>query len=233
MMSMTVAKGPREGLHVQSRSYWAPANIGPYSQAIRFPQHAQSAALDATVFVSGQIALVPASMDLYRPSGVSPLVNFLHEAVLSLQHLMRIGKTMKVLSWSSTVVFIATSGDSDIQERIDVVRNVWRAYSDLTADREESSDGDESEDFDVWHMQNRQFTGKQHAAESAEPSARGILLKGGLTAILVDSLPRGAAIEWVGTGRNAQVDAVSSDLFHLIDVIRAFKRLPGTLHKVI
>ncbi|PVH95018.1 adenine nucleotide alpha hydrolases-like protein, partial [Periconia macrospinosa] len=27
----------REGLHVQSQSYWAPANIGPYSQAISVP----------------------------------------------------------------------------------------------------------------------------------------------------------------------------------------------------
>lgn len=26
--------GGRRGLHVQSLSYWAPANIGPYSQAI-------------------------------------------------------------------------------------------------------------------------------------------------------------------------------------------------------
>jgi diphthine-ammonia ligase len=233
MMSVTAANGPREGLHVQSRSYWAPANIGPYSQAIRFPQHTQSAVLDATVFVSGQIALVPASTDLYHPSGVSPLVGFLHEAVLSLQHLMRIGKTMKVLFWSSTVVFIATSEDSDIRERIDVVRNVWRAYSDLTAACEESLEEDEGEGFDVWHMQNRQFTGKQHAAESDEASGRGILLQGGLTAILVDSLPRGAAIEWVGTGKHAQMDAVSSELFHLKDVIRTFKRLPGTLHKII
>lgn len=26
--------GGRRGLHVQSLSYWAPANIGPYSQAV-------------------------------------------------------------------------------------------------------------------------------------------------------------------------------------------------------
>ncbi|HEV7736490.1 MAG TPA: Rid family hydrolase [Chlamydiales bacterium] len=28
------AHGSRQSLHVQSLSYWAPANIGPYSQAI-------------------------------------------------------------------------------------------------------------------------------------------------------------------------------------------------------
>ena len=28
---------PREAMHVQSISHWAPANIGPYSQAIKVP----------------------------------------------------------------------------------------------------------------------------------------------------------------------------------------------------
>jgi len=33
-LSAIISTSPRTGLHVQSRSYWAPANIGPYSQAI-------------------------------------------------------------------------------------------------------------------------------------------------------------------------------------------------------
>jgi len=33
-LSAIISTRPRTGLHVQSRSYWAPANIGPYSQAI-------------------------------------------------------------------------------------------------------------------------------------------------------------------------------------------------------
>ncbi|XP_036928010.1 diphthine--ammonia ligase isoform X1 [Acanthopagrus latus] len=45
----------REALHVQSLSHWAPANIGPYSQAFR---------LDESVFCAGQIALVPCTMQL-------------------------------------------------------------------------------------------------------------------------------------------------------------------------
>lgn len=32
-------KGVRKSLHVQSLSYWAPANIGPYSQAINVRLH--------------------------------------------------------------------------------------------------------------------------------------------------------------------------------------------------
>jgi diphthine-ammonia ligase len=33
-LSTIISTQPRTGLHVQSRSYWAPANIGPYSQSI-------------------------------------------------------------------------------------------------------------------------------------------------------------------------------------------------------
>jgi diphthine-ammonia ligase len=81
----------REGLHVQSRSYWAPANIGPYSQAISVPfQDSPRSTLDAgnpeetdtpahfrgdtpteesttqpsSVHIAGQIPLVPASMEM-------------------------------------------------------------------------------------------------------------------------------------------------------------------------
>ncbi|KAF8272577.1 hypothetical protein EI94DRAFT_1769823 [Lactarius quietus] len=43
----------RQALHVQGLSYWAPANIGPYSQAV---------IVDERVFVSGQIGLVPSSL---------------------------------------------------------------------------------------------------------------------------------------------------------------------------
>ena len=31
----TTSTARREALHVQSTSYWAPANIGPYSQAVK------------------------------------------------------------------------------------------------------------------------------------------------------------------------------------------------------
>ncbi|KAJ3215016.1 ATP binding domain 4 [Dinochytrium kinnereticum] len=46
---------PRESMHVQSISYWAPANIGPYSQAIKVADH---------VYVAGQIGLIPNTMEL-------------------------------------------------------------------------------------------------------------------------------------------------------------------------
>ena len=36
-LSAVISTRPRTGLHVQSRSYWAPSNIGPYSQSISVP----------------------------------------------------------------------------------------------------------------------------------------------------------------------------------------------------
>lgn len=47
----------REALHVQSLSHWAPANIGPYSQALR---------VNELVFCAGQIALVPCTLQLVK-----------------------------------------------------------------------------------------------------------------------------------------------------------------------
>ena len=56
----------KKALHVQSRSYWAPANIGPYSQAISIPQKTSSSSttLNRLVHVAGQIPLVPGTMTL-------------------------------------------------------------------------------------------------------------------------------------------------------------------------
>ncbi|KAK7502798.1 hypothetical protein BaRGS_00006048 [Batillaria attramentaria] len=45
----------RRTMHVQGLSHWAPANIGPYSQAT---------VVDGRVYVAGQIPLVPGSMTL-------------------------------------------------------------------------------------------------------------------------------------------------------------------------
>ncbi|KAL7747621.1 hypothetical protein RI367_007062 [Sorochytrium milnesiophthora] len=68
----------KDVLHVQSISYWAPANIGPYSQCVKTDGHA---------FVAGQVALVPNTMQLPDPSGLSPEQQFAQQAKLSLCHM--------------------------------------------------------------------------------------------------------------------------------------------------
>lgn len=62
-------KDDRKALHVQGLSYWAPANIGPYSQAI---------IVDGRIFISGQIGLVPSSLGFPSPRTLAteiPLVS--------------------------------------------------------------------------------------------------------------------------------------------------------------
>lgn len=61
---------PRVVLHVQSLSEWAPANIGPYSQAVK---------ANGLVHIAGQIALDPRNQTLAFDDGP-------RQAALALQH---------------------------------------------------------------------------------------------------------------------------------------------------
>ncbi|KAE8738160.1 hypothetical protein FOCC_FOCC016358 [Frankliniella occidentalis] len=65
-------------MHVQGVSHWAPANIGPYSQAVR---------VGDLVYVAGQIALVPGTMEMVE-GGVRK------QCRLALRHVGRIVRAM-------------------------------------------------------------------------------------------------------------------------------------------
>nr|XP_019008251.1 cytoplasmic protein [Kwoniella pini CBS 10737]OCF47032.1 cytoplasmic protein [Kwoniella pini CBS 10737] len=76
--------GNRNALHVQGLSYWAPANIGPYSQAVM---------VNNRVHLAGQIPLLPPSLTLpLPPLRGSP---YSHQAVLALQHVGRIADVLR------------------------------------------------------------------------------------------------------------------------------------------
>ncbi|KAJ3554772.1 hypothetical protein NM688_g2937 [Phlebia brevispora] len=80
-IAFTEAKSTdRQALHVQGLSYWAPANIGPYSQAITAHQR---------VFISGQIGLLPRNLALPSPQSLSA------ETALACQHVHRIVAALK------------------------------------------------------------------------------------------------------------------------------------------
>ncbi|XP_029456071.1 diphthine--ammonia ligase isoform X2 [Rhinatrema bivittatum] len=66
-------------MHVQSISHWAPANIGPYSQAIKVKEK--------MIFCAGQIALVPCTMQLVT-GGIDA------EAEVSLSHVEKVLEAM-------------------------------------------------------------------------------------------------------------------------------------------
>jgi diphthine-ammonia ligase len=111
-LSVMLDTGPRQirrGLHVQSRSYWAPANIGPYSQAISVPfrvsENARHGDNGEVVHVAGQIPLVPRTMEMLKAP-------FLQQTILSLQHLWRVGQERSVDLWTHGVAFLADSSKS-------------------------------------------------------------------------------------------------------------------------
>lgn len=75
--------GQRTALHVQGLSYWAPANIGPYSQAVLIDEH---------MFISGQIGLIPANLSLRSPQDPAT------ETALVFQHTARVADAVRKLS---------------------------------------------------------------------------------------------------------------------------------------
>lgn len=175
----------KDGLHVQSRSYWAPANIGPYSQAISVPLASPPPPSPAAVqddlsslsfsesddwssagelvYIAGQIPLVPITMDLVSHCTSSPysspsssdatatttaitdtttvpddtnkneendLLSFRTQTALSLQHLFRIGKTMKISWWTGAVAFITAP---DPQRKARIAYQAWKVVHDSSS----------------------------------------------------------------------------------------------------
>ncbi|EGW33220.1 uncharacterized protein SPAPADRAFT_60558 [Spathaspora passalidarum NRRL Y-27907] len=85
---------PKTGIHIRSRSYWGPQNIGPYSQSIVDNQeHYKLASL------SGQIPLIPSSMEL-SSKGIK------FNSALSLQHLFRVKNLVNVKNLASVICFV-------------------------------------------------------------------------------------------------------------------------------
>ncbi|RMZ80581.1 hypothetical protein DV738_g2737, partial [Chaetothyriales sp. CBS 135597] len=158
----------RRALHVQSRSYWAPANIGPYSQAVNEALHtswsrswSRSAEL---IHLAGQIPLVPRTMQLPVPS--QP---FYLDAALSLQHLWRVGQEREVDLWPWGVAFLAsttTTNNSssggyheDAITRARVAEWVWtEAHRAAVSEHEQAeAEGEAEADQDIIDVWDRTF----------------------------------------------------------------------------
>ncbi|KAK1250420.1 hypothetical protein MKX08_010423 [Trichoderma sp. CBMAI-0020] len=155
------ANSHRNGLHVQSRSYWAPANIGPYSQAIDISASAKADETGArAIYIAGQIPLIPASMTLPPLSETS----YAMQIDLSLQHLWRIGLEMKVQLWSSAVAYFAKSSSPDEMKGYAKVAGLaWK----LAHGSPEDDDDDESE-LDPWDLKhNSQYASLGNNQENA------------------------------------------------------------------
>lgn len=217
MASFGTDVGPRFtrlGLHVQSRSYWAPANIGPYSQAISVsvPNTIGGGAKDPyLVYIAGQIPLIPASMEvLERPEKCEPdllqpdLLGFWEQTCLSLQHLWRIGRTTGVTWWTGGVAFIARI--DHIQAKAKLAYRAWKMLHERSSWEDESVEEDEF--VDIWaqkhggqgilahQTQDHCLPGFDHLVNGLEVDQ----VLPGFLAVQVDELPRGCSVEWQGLG---------------------------------
>lgn len=101
---------PKSGIHIRSRSYWGPQNIGPYSQSIIDQQQNHKLAS-----LSGQIPLIPSNMELSNKD-----INF--NAALSLQHLHRVKGLVNVKNLCLIICFVNDT------LYVPVVCHTWREY---------------------------------------------------------------------------------------------------------
>jgi diphthine-ammonia ligase len=216
----------RKGLHVQSRSYWAPANIGPYSQAITVPASTKDGTECELVYIAGQIPLEPASMELYNLHGHDTTGTFLHQGVLALQHLYRIGAAVSVRRWSSVIAFITAPSAEDATSRADSARRMWQEVHQPSGQGSTGEEEVEEEDeaFDVWDQQRGAGRGAWQTYEADEKNDSTQLEQSipQIYVVEVDSLPRGASIEWVAYGitRGGQGEVVIPHLAHLLQMFK-------------
>lgn len=216
-------KTDRQGLHVQSRSYWAPANIGPYSQAVSFPVTAGGGGGGPrVVHIAGQIPLVPASMELPTEGGIET------QLILSLQHLWRIGAEVGVQWWSGAAVYFPRSAASaksfvPAREKALIAWNAWRGAHAWSSS---VGDDDEEQGPDLWDRKfNPLYMSYGDAGKKASLPDYSLLLEAQdddaqdekkpvpfFFAVEVDELPRSAEAEWHAhagfTGMTTDTDSV-------------------------
>ncbi|KAE8320225.1 hypothetical protein BDV41DRAFT_5466 [Aspergillus transmontanensis] len=197
MVSVVVDLGPRDlrqGLHVQSRSYWAPANIGPYSQAMSISVNSER-----LVYIAGQIPLEPASMDMVA-GPESWLESYSLRAVLSLQHMWRIGAAMQVDWWLGAVAYL--TGTDHIGTKAQIA---WRLWEMMHAQQTDPDEDDEEPVLDAWDIK---YGGRAYD-QPINPEAADLpnisvvqsdVLVPPFFAVQVAELPRGSDIEWQGLG---------------------------------
>lgn len=202
------ARSRRQGLHVQSRSYWAPANIGPYSQAMSIPLRDTS----GLVYIAGQIPLEPVSMEV-ATEGKTWFDDYCLRAVLSLQHLWRIGEAMQVDWWLGAVAFL-TGEDIATQAQV-----AWHLWKKMHIQPDEPDEDEDDPQLDVWDIKyGRRTDDLMPRTVSSTLPRFGILDAKAMTtispflAVEVDGLPRNCDIEWQGLGsRCEQATLQSSD----------------------
>lgn len=103
----------KRGIHIRSISYWAPHNIGPYSQC-----RVEERASYKVATISGQIPLLPSSM-AFTQKGIS------FESTLALLHLFKIKSLVNVKNLVSVTCFITNT------KLIPIILKTWELYTEI------------------------------------------------------------------------------------------------------
>ena len=231
MISLTSVKhresSSRKGLHIQSRSYWAPANIGPYSQAISVPLKSDSEDDHGSlVYIAGQIPLVPSTMELPTSQNMIQADPFALQTILALQHFLRIGRVMQVRRWTNSIAFITATSPEEARVRSGIARHAWKGvHRSEVSNTDGSTSDEESDSFDVWDVRfgnARQYGHQSSLSQLSLQDKTHVQEIPSLHIIPVDSLPRGANIEWVTYGLTSD-SSLSLKLCHFDHLVRSFK----------
>jgi diphthine-ammonia ligase len=166
-------------------------------------------------------------MELYSPHGHDAAQTFVKQGVLALQHLCRIGAAVSVRRWSSVIAFITAPSAEDAASRADVARRLWQEVhqpSGRESKGEDDEEDDEDEAFDVWDQQRGAGRGawQTYEADGKDDSTEHEQKVPPIYVVEVDSLPRGASIEWVAYGvtGNGQEGVVVPHLTHLLHMFK-------------
>jgi diphthine-ammonia ligase len=184
----------KQGLHVQSRSYWAPANIGPYSQAIITP--ASSPTLPKLIHIAGQIPLHPPTMDFPLQGDLTLEAHFTAQTLLALQHLWRIAQIMQATHFLGAVAFIGSTANTSASTRVSSALQSWKLAHSPPAT--EDAEDEQDDDFDVWDQ--RQFGSTGNTVTSTQRKDIVSVSVPPCFVAEVESLPRDAPIEWASIG---------------------------------
>lgn len=103
----------KNGLHVQGRSYWAPCNIGPYSQATWL-----NSDNNRISYLSGQIALVPPTMDMVSSEQIHM------QSCLALRHLNTVKEAIGANKQLALTCFVSDSST------VPIVTATWSKFAE-------------------------------------------------------------------------------------------------------
>ncbi|KAK4053608.1 hypothetical protein OIO90_003847 [Microbotryomycetes sp. JL221] len=167
----------RKALHVQSLSYWAPANIGPYSQCVTV-----SGQDGNRMFMAGQIPLEPSTLTLKTTLNENEQYEqFARDVALSLQHVSRVKRAATEQRWKGCceggICWIEpTKRDKDWSRKVLQARTGFKMFN-----IDSQFDDDDDRDYEALRH---------------DLNNDGCNIGPSMLYVQAEELPRGASVEW-------------------------------------